>query len=86
MNFNNLVIAFRKARMQLADEGKEAKFVRVTCEQLANIKEHREGWLIESEGGLKFDGLNVVTRGSIRDCNMREARPRVLYIDLTKVE
>lgn len=72
--------------MQLAAEGKEAKFVRVTCEQLANLKEHREGWIIADGSGLKFDGLQIVTRGSIADCNMREARPRVLYIDLTKVE
>ena len=71
---NAIVAEFEK---QLKEKP-TAKFVRLTCEQLAKC-------YVNSKP-TNIGGLPIVTRGSIADCNMREARPRVIYLDLTKVE
>ena len=88
MNLNDLATKFRNDRMYLQAEGKEPKFVRMTCEQIAKLKDEPASlaWLTQHESGIKFDGLTVVKRGSLLDCQLREAKPRIPHIDLTKVE
>ena len=88
LNVDALRIAIVEQTANLEAEGKSPKYVRMTCEQHSNIARglYKVEDVTQPASDFKFNGLTVVKRGSLLDCQLREAKPKIPHIDLTKVE
>ena len=88
--FEELNAEFNRQLVELQKDYKNAAYIRVSCEQLAVMKDEPNA--VDKFGSFAsaaepdWNGFLIVRRGTLLDGKLRDSKPRLPCIDLTKVE